>query len=240
MIGLAGSVHGETLVDRLLASYDGVQSLQAEIRKDTKAGGMDMRKLSRVYFARPDRLHVETFSPVNRRIVADGTNLFSFLEGDPKGFSRAVTQLDPDWLISLRQVPGTPMEQLLRLRGLPEQELPATEAAPIRRGYAAAKTYVVLEAGAEGRLNAVEFYTGADLAQRTARFDYLAYTELAPGVWIPLLHKARLLQGGMDSEETTRVSGAVVNQPVPDGLFLPAAFFQGVEFTDNLDDIYGK
>jgi len=240
MMGLAGSVHGETLVDRLLASYAGVQSLQAEIRKDTKAGGMEVRKLSRVYFARPARLHVETFSPVKRRIVADGTNLFSFLEGDPKGFSRPVEKLDPDWLISLRQVPGTPMDQLLRLQGLPEQELPATETAPIRRGYAAAKTYVVLEAGDEGRLNAVEFYTGADLAQRTARFDYLAYTELIPGVWFPLLHKARLQQGGVESEETTRVSGAMVNQPIPEGLFLPAAFFQGVEFTDSLDDIYGR
>lgn len=240
MVGLAGSAHGETLVDRLLASYDGVQSLQAEIRKDTKAGGMEIRKLSRVYFARPDRLHVETFSPVKRRIVADGANLFSFLEGDPKGFSRAVEKLDADWLISLRQVPGTPMDQLLRLRGLPEQELPATEGAATRRGYQAAKIYVVLEAGAEGRLNAVEFYTGPDLAQRTARFDYSAYSELAPGVWIPLLHKARFLQGGVESEETTRVSQASVNQPIPDGLFLPAAFFQGVEFTDSLDEIYGN
>ena len=58
MAGLAASARGETLVDRLLASYDGVQSLQAEIRKDTKAGGMDMRKLSRVYFARPDRVSI--------------------------------------------------------------------------------------------------------------------------------------------------------------------------------------
>lgn len=240
MMGLASSTYGETLVDRLLASYDGVQSLQAEIRKDTKADGLEMRKLSRVYFARPDRLNVETFSPVKRRIVADGTNLFSFLEGDPKGFSRPVDKLDQDWLISLRQVPGTPMDQLLRLKGLPEHELPATESAPTRRGYQAAKVYVVLEADAQSRLTAVEFYTGADLTQRTARFEYTAYTELASGVWIPLLHKARLQQGGVSSEETTRVSNAVVNQPIPDALFLPATFFQGVEFTDNLDDIYGK
>ena len=44
----------------------------------------------------------------------------------------------------------------------------------------------------------------------------------------------------MESEETTRVSNAVVNQPIPGALFLPATFFKGVEFTDNLDDIYGK
>ena len=240
MVGLAVSARGETLVDRLLASYDGVQSMQGEIRKDTKAGGLEVRKLSRVYFARPDQLNVETFSPVKRRIVADGTTFFSFMEGDPKGFSRPVARLDEDWLISLRQVPGTPMDQLLRLKGLPEQELPPTETAPVRRGYQAAKVYVVLEAETNSRLNAIEFYADPDLAQRTARFDYSAYTELAPGLWFPLLHKARLQQGGVESEETTRVSNAVVNQPIPAALFLPATFFKGVEFTDNLDDIYGK
>lgn len=240
MLGLAASARGETLVDRLLASYDSVQSMQGDIRKETKSGGMEIRKLSRVYFARPDRLHVETFSPVKRRVVADGTNLYSYLEGDPKGFSRPVGALDRDWLISLRQVPGTPMDQLLRLQGLPEQELPATEAAPVRRGYQAEKVYVVVEVDGAQRLAAVDFYTGSDLAQRTARFEYSAYTEVVPGVWFPLLHKVRVQQGGVESEETTRVGNPVVNQPIPEGLFLPAAFFKGVEFTDNLDDIYGQ
>ncbi len=240
MVGMASAAGGETVVDRLLASYDGVQTMQGEIRKDIKSGDIDVRKLSRVYFARPDRLNVETFSPVKRRIVADGATFYSYMEGDPKGFARPVGRLDEDWLISLRQVPGTPMDQLLRLKGLPEQELPASEAAPVRRGYLAAKVYVVVEVDAQGRLSALEFYTGADRAQRTARYDYSAYTELAPGLWFPLLHKTRVTQGGVESDETTRISNAVVNQPIPDGLFLPATFFPGVEFTDNLDDIYGR
>jgi hypothetical protein len=240
MVGLVASARGETLVDRLLASYDGVQTLQGEIRKDIKSGGVEVRKLSRVYFARPDRLNVETFSPVKRRIVADGAKFYSFMEGDPKGFSRPVDKLDEDWLISLRQVPGTPMDQLMRLRGLPEQALPATASAPVRRGYQATRVYVVLEVEASGRLAAVEFYSGPDLAQRSGRYEYSAYTELAAGLWFPLLHKAQLQQGGVESEETTRLSNAVVNQPIPEGLFLAAPFFKNVEFTDNLDEIYGR
>lgn len=240
MFGLAVSARGETLVDRLLASYDGVQTMQAEIRKETSSGDFDVRKLSRVYYARPDQLHVETFSPVKRRIVSDGTTFFSYLEGDPQGFSRPVAQLDADWLISLRQVPGTPMDQLLRLKGLPEQTLEPTATAPVRRGYQAAKTFVVVEVDASDRLSAIEFYADSSQAQRTARFDYSAYTELAPGLWFPLVHKARLQQGGKASEETTRVSNPVVNQPIPAALFQPATFFKGVTFTDNLDDIYGK
>ena len=240
LLGLAANAQSETLVDRLLASYDGVQTMQGEIRKETKSGDFEVRKLSRVYFARPDKLHVETSSPVKRRIVADGAQLYSYLEGDPMGFARPVGQLDADWLISLRQVPGTPMDQLLRLQGLPEQELPASEAAPVRRGYQAATFFVVLEADGLGRLLAVEFYTGPDLSQRTARFAYANYTELAPGLWFPLLHKALIQQGGAVSEETTRVSNALVNQPIPEGLFLPAAFFKNVKFTPSLDEIYGN
>lgn len=240
MMGLTASVHGETLVDRMISSYDGVRTMQAEIRKDIKTGDMEVRKLSRVYFARPDRINVETFSPVKRRIVSDGTNFFSYMEGDPKGYSRPVAKLDNDWLISLRQVPGTPMDQLLRLKGLPEDSLPPGASAAVRRGYQASKVYVVLEASPEDRLLALEFYTGAEMTLRTARYEYSSYTELSPGVWIPLLHKAKLTQGGVESEETTRVSNAVVNQPVPEGLFQAAAFFKGREFTENLEDIYGR
>ena len=240
MIGLTTSLRAETLVDRLLASYDGVQSMQGEIRKETKSGSMEIRRLSRVYFARPDRLHVETFSPIKRRIVADGQTLFSFMEGDPKGFSRPVSELDEDWLISLRQVPGTPMDQLLRLKGLPEEELPGTGAAPLRRGYATPKVYVVLEVGAEGRLQAIDFFTAPDRTNRTARFEYSAYTELAPGLWFPLLHKAFMQQGEKTSEETTRISQPAVNQPIAESLFQPAPFFKDVKFTGDLDEIYGR
>lgn len=240
LAGLSVAARADDLVDRLLASWDGVRTFQGEIRKDTKAPGLEMRKLSRVYFARPDQLHVDTASPVPRRIVADGTNLYSYVTGDPKGFSRPVAALDADWLTSLRQVPGTPMDQLLRLRGLPGQELPAREGVPVRRGYQAAKVYVVLELNADDRLAAVEFYTTSEMVQRTARFEYGAYTELAPGLWFPLVHKARVQQGAAESEETTRVGNPAVNQPIPAGLFQPAAFFKGVEFTDNLDDIYGR
>lgn len=240
LAGLSVSASGADLVDRLLASWDGVQTFQGEIRKDIKAPGMEIRKLSRVYFARPDQLHVDTASPVARRIVTDGTNLYSFVTGDPKGFSRPIGALDSDWLISLRQVPGTPMDQLLRLQGLDGQDLPAREGTPVRRGYQAAKVYVVLEMNGDDRLAAVEFYTSPELVQRTARFEYSAYAELAPGLWFPLVHKAKVTQGGVESEETTRVGNPVVNQPVPAGLFQPGAFFKGVEFTDNLDEIYGR
>ncbi|MCZ7592988.1 MAG: hypothetical protein M5U15_13000 [Kiritimatiellae bacterium] len=57
LLGLAlaaTSARAESVVDKLIASYDAVQSVQVEIRRDTAGGGGSMRRLSRVYFKRPD------------------------------------------------------------------------------------------------------------------------------------------------------------------------------------------
>ena len=57
--------------------------------------------LSRVYYQRPDRLHVENFSPVKRHIVSDGTVFRSYTEGAPQGFSRPVAELNEEMLRNL-------------------------------------------------------------------------------------------------------------------------------------------
>lgn len=240
-LGLAAleSHADDTLAQRLLASYQPVESLQCEIRKDTTSPAGQMRRLSRVYWRRADQLHVDGVAPVRRRIVADGTTLHSYIDGDPKGFASPITKLDESWLISLRQVPGTPMEHLLRLRDLPEEELPASAEFPVRRGYAKERVYVVLSTDASNRLARVEFFSGRNQQEQTGQYDYSSYQEPVAGVWIPLVHKASFQHQGERTEETTRVSNLAVNSALSDQLFSPATFFPGVEFTDNLDDIYG-
>lgn len=62
---VTGGGHAETVRERVLAAYDAVQTLSCEIRRDTPLpDGQVLRMLSRVYYQRPDRLHVENFSPV--------------------------------------------------------------------------------------------------------------------------------------------------------------------------------
>ena len=93
----ARGARGETVLARVLKPYDAVQSLSCEIRRDTPLpDGQTMRMLSRVYYQRPDRLHVENFSPVKRRIVSDGTVFRSYTEGAPQGFSRPVAELNEE------------------------------------------------------------------------------------------------------------------------------------------------
>lgn len=235
---LATGALAETLVERLLKEYEAVQTLTCDLRRDNEAGADKMRFLSRIYYARPDRLHVENTAPIERTIVSDGTNFFSYIDGDPKGFSRPVDKLDVEMLRSLRKVPGTAMDHLLRLKDVPETELPATAEFPVRRGYDAGKVFAVLSMDASNRLARIEFYTAADQKNLTGQYDYSAFQEVVPGVWIPCLHQGVMRVAGQETRETTRVSNLSVNTPIAEGLFVPAPYFKGVEFVDSFKAIY--
>jgi hypothetical protein len=237
-LGLAVEASADSVVERLIASYDAVESVQVEIRRDTHGPGGRSRRLSRVYFQRPDRLHVETVTAPRRRIVADGAMFYSYIDGDPKGYACPIEALEGDWLISLRQAPGTPMDHLLRVRGLPEESLPGADNFPVRVGLRAAARYVVLNLDPTGRLARVEFFTDPSMSSLLARYEYENYVEPLPGVWFPLLQKAGIIVDGRETVETTRLSNLAVNQPIPAPLFRHDTFFDGVVFTDNLDEIY--
>ena len=234
----SAGARAETLVARLLKDYEAVQTLTCDLRRDNESGPDKMRFLSRIYYARPDRLHVENSAPIERTIVSDGATFYSYIQGDPKGFSRPVDKLDAEMLRSLRKVPGTAMDHLLRLENTPETELPGTAEFPVRRGYDTGKLFAVLSVDASNRLARIEFFTSADQATLTGQYDYSAFQEVAPGVWIPCLHQGLMRATGQETRETTRVSNLSVNTPIAEGLFVPAPYFKGVEFVDSFKAIY--
>ncbi|MBN1269762.1 MAG: hypothetical protein JXB04_09255 [Kiritimatiellae bacterium] len=232
------SARAETLVDRLLASYDGIQTVACDVRKITETPDRTIRRLSHVHFQKPDRIHVHNVSPLERRYVADGEKLHYFITGDPRGYAKPIAELDPKWIMELRKVPGTAMDHLMRLQGAPETDLAATEEFPVRKGYAAERTYAVLSLDAEGRLARVEFFTSPEMTEKTGQYDYSEFKEVLPGVWIPCLHKAAVTLAGVQSTETVHVDDLVVNEPVDESLFIAAPFFAGVEFVDSFEAIY--
>ncbi len=235
---LCGSARGETLAERILASYDPVRSVSCEVRKDSEAGGRTMRMLSRVYYEKPDRLHVDQPAPIPRRIVADGTTFYSYIEGDPKGFSRPIAKLNEEMQINLRKVPGTAMDHLLKLKGVAETNLPPTAEFAERKGYDTGKLFVVLSTDATGRLARIEFFSSPAMEETNLRCDYSDFRQVDGGAWIPCLHKAVLRLGGVESRETTRVDNLAVNQAIPANLFVAAPFFKDVEFVDSFEEIY--
>lgn len=228
----------QTLVDTLLAGYERIQSVTCEVVKDTESAGRTLRTLSHVSYQKPDRLHVENIAPVQRRIVADGTNFYSLIEGDAKGFTRPISRLDPDMLISLRRVPGSPMEHLLRLKGVAETHLPPLPDYPVRRGYAAAQTFVTLALDASNRLARIEFYPDAAATNLTARCDFSGFQEALPGVWLMTVQKSTLIIGGIERRETSRYHNLVVNGAIAPNLFNPQLFFKDVSFVGDFSEIY--
>ena len=229
----------QTLAQRLLSAYEPVQSVSCEVRRDTETvGGNSVRTLSRVYFQKPDRLHVENTTPVKRRIVSDGETFFSYIEGDPKGFSRSVSQLNEEMMTQLRKVPGTAMDHLMKIGDAPETALPSAEGFPVRRGYEKERLFVVLSMDPEDRLARIEFFDSPDMKNRTARYDYSAFQPAAGGAVISCLHQGAMWSGGVETRETVRISNLAVNQPIPASLFAAAPFFKGVEFVDDFGKIY--
>lgn len=234
---LACPVYAGTLVEQILASYDAIETVTCEVRKDTTSGGRRIRMLSRVYFQRPDRIHVENVTPVPRRIVSDGAVFYSHVEGTPRGYRCPVADLDEPFLHTLRRVPGTAMDHLFRLRGAEETELDGTEEFPVRRGYRVDLHRVVLSLDASGRLARIEFFEADAAGEALAQFDYSGFVEALDGVWIPTLHQGRSSLGGMDLRETSRIDNLSVNAPIAAELFVPGPFFKGVEFVSRIEDL---
>jgi hypothetical protein len=235
----AASARAETLVDTLLAQYDKVTSVTCEVRKQIEGEENKVRMLSRVHWQRPDKIHVENFSPLERRYVADGERLFYYVKGDPKGFSRRIENLDSDWLISLRKVPGSPMDILLLVENTEEIDLPSTANYPVRKGYETENAFAVLCLDDTGRLVHVDVYRSPAMEYKTAEYDYKQYEEAIEGVWIPMLHEVSVDNlDGMERGERTRFDHLEVNISVPERLFVAEPFFKGVEFVDNFEAIY--
>lgn len=228
----------ETLAEKLIAQYEQVQALTCDIRRDTETGDTKVTTLSHVTFQRPDRLFVENVTPLKRTIVADGTNFFSYIEGDPKGFSRPINKLSEDMLISLRKVPGTAMDHLLRLKGVPENSMEPEKDFPVRKSYDAGKVFAVLSMDPEGRLARIEFYPSKEMKEKTAQYDYSQFQEALPGVWIPTLHRVSYSQGGVDASESSRVDNLRINPSVNPDLFDPGRYFVNIKFASTFDEIY--
>ncbi len=240
-IALAASLaQAETLADTLLAGYDRIASVTCEVVKDTESAGHTVKTLSRVHFQKPDRLNVENISPLQRRIVVDGTNFYSYVPGDPKGFSRPVAQLEPDMLIPLRKVPGSAMDHLLRLKGVAETNLPPQPEFPVRRGYATAKAFAVVCMDSSNRLARMEFFSDQTCGAKKAQCDYSGFIEALPGVWLSTVHKTTLNIDGMESHETSRFHNLSINPAIAPNLFNPKLFFKNVTFATSFEEIYGK
>jgi hypothetical protein len=236
--GLGGEPNTGSLAERLLAESGKIRTVRCEIRRELEAGGNVMQTLSRVWYERPDKLRVETVTPEARRIVADGTSIYKWIEGQTNGVRILIAGAPEGELIQVRKVPGTADEHLSRLRGVPESELPAEEGFPVRRAYTpqAPHPYTVLSLDAMGRLARLEFFDPANHANRLLMVEYGGWKEGKPGIWIATLQKTEARgRDGTRVLETLRVSNLAVNEPFDPMEFDAARRVPGVIFLSPLE-----
>jgi hypothetical protein len=237
-IGLAGEPMTMSLADRLLAENGKIRSVRCEIRREVEVEGGTLQSLSRVWFERPDKLRVETVTPEARRIVADGTAIYKWLEGQTAGVRIPIDGAPEVELNQLRKTPGTADEHLMRLKGLPETELTPLPDFPLRRGYAAPSPhpFTVLSLDATGRLARLEFFDSPSCTNRLLVVSYAGWKEAKPGIWMACLQKAQAKgRDGMEVSETLRVNGLEVNESIDPGEFVAARQAAAVKFLSPLD-----
>ena len=230
-----------SLARRLIASYEAIKTVTCEIEKTTITSAGTVRLLSRVHFRSPNCIHVENVSPQRRLIIADGRKLYYHEEHARFGFSRPIADLTGKWLDSLHNIPGTPLDNLLKLKNLPEVPVAPMPDYPQRAAYAAKNVFVVLSCDATGRLARLEFFESPDMKKKTATYEYANYRQVGEHCWIPLRHKASLaLPDGGEITETRLILNLEVNTPIPDSLFAADLFFKGVDFVDDFDKTYAS
>jgi outer membrane lipoprotein-sorting protein len=228
-----------TLAARLCARYARVRTVTCRVEKLTSSGDATVRMLSRVVYVNPQRVNIEISSPSKRRIVCDGRQLYYYEEGAPRGFSQPVGELNDTWAAALHNIPGTPMEHLLRLQGIPESSLAPLPDFPLRRGYEAGKVFAVLSCDRGERLARIEFFSSSAMTNEVARYEYSEFVEAGEDCWFARLHKAVLrLPEGEQVTEVRRVSGLKLDEPADDSLFDPAPYFAGVTFTNDFRMTY--
>jgi len=232
----ASATNNVTLAQALIRTYEQIDTVSCEIRKTTRSKSNTVRMLSRVYYKRPDYIHVDNVSPSKRTIIADGKALYYYEEGLPLGFSRPIADLSEIWLKSLRNVPGTPLEHLHNLRDLPEVEIPPIDNEPVRRGYQTKGVFVVLSCDSEGRLVGVRFFETRAMRERIAEYTYAAFQQVSTDCWIPCLHRgALLLSDGTRVEEVRRISNLTVNLAIAERMFDAGVFLKNVSFVDDFE-----
>lgn len=225
-------------VDRLLEGYSKIETVTCQVRRTKEGPAGKMKFLSRVYYTNKDQLHAEGISPIKRRTIADGERLYQYVEGDPKGFSRPISVLSEQMAISLRLVPGTAMDHLLRLKGLDETTLPSEDSAK-RVGLQTENKFVVLLFDDQDRLIGIDFFKTTNQNNKIASYTYQDFAEPVAGVWVPFTHKASIYGDGVQFDEVVKVDRFIANKPVAQSLFIPASFFdKTVDFVDDFAKIF--
>ncbi|MGI6495173.1 MAG: LolA family protein [Kiritimatiellia bacterium] len=219
------------VVGEVSAQVAGITNLRCVVRREVPLpDGRVASMVSKVDWARGDRLHVETTSPETVRTVIDGKTVVRIRPG-----GRTETPLGeqtPGQAANLRSVPGSAEEYLSMFDPLSALDLPDSGElcarrvafAPAADGEGGKERRAVVSFDEAGRILRIEFFADAERARLLSILRFEAPVEPLPGAFLYRRIEAESPREGLLVRTLSRFDSIRVNQDLPCGLFDPSAY----------------
>ncbi len=232
MLATRITTQAQSQADRILSDYSRINSVSCDIRKDTSTQEGEGRMLSRVIFEAPNRLLVENSAPFKRKILCDGRTFFYYADEGGTAIQQPFNEIREDLSIQAQSIPASPMEHLLRLKGLPETNIATTVQGSARFGYTASNLFAVISLDSSNRLAKIEFYNSSGMTNCYASTEYTMFEQPVPGVWLSLRHETEVtMQGKVKARESRRFSNVKVDQTLQPDTFKSERVFPKTTFS---------
>jgi len=216
------------------ARYAAATNVACTVRRGIAVGGKDggsAEGVSRVVWARGNRLNVQKVAPERRRTVIDGTTVRTAAEGEKEPIAFPVADQLPSQAANLRAVPGSPEKELAILDPATAEDV-APAAEPFARQVSfrfaatnAPNAVAVVSFAADGSVARLEAFDDAARSRPAWSTEFLSPAELLPGV--PFFRKIETTSvvDGRTVRATTSYDRLRVNEDLPPSVFDPKAFF---------------
>ena len=216
------------------AQYAVVSNATCMVRREVADGrGGKAETMSRVAWARGDRMNVQIIKPVQRRVVIDGATVQMKNAADQAPAVYQVTNQTPTQFANLRSVPGSPEEMLAPFADLPAAD--RTAKPPFARTVAFSSTeadgHAVVMAAVSfddiGRVARIDFYPDgpADAEHPRSSAVFHGAFEAIPGTWLFRRVETESAVAGRAIKMVSRFDNFEINANLPASLFDPKAFF---------------
>jgi hypothetical protein len=227
-------VPASNVLETVYAQYGCVSNVTCTVRREVAdMRGGKAEALSRVVWARGDRMNVQMLKPIERRIVIDGVTVQMKTAANQGPLVNQVTNQTPSQVANLRSVPGSPEEMLAPFADMSASDRPAKS--PLARTVAFSSTEkdgrAVIVAAASfdelGRVACIDFFPdGPDDAEhpRSSAFFRGAF-EALPDVWLFHRVETETTLSGRTIKTVSRFDKFEVNGDLPASIFDPKAFF---------------
>lgn len=225
------SVPADSVIAAVSAQYAAISNLSCTVRREASdASGKTAETMSRVDWARGDRMRVQGLKGSRRLVVIDGTSIHMKAPEDASPSVYLVENQTPTQFANLRSVPGSPEEMLAPLALLEAAE--AETVPPFARTVSFAQSgdkapAAYLSFDSLGRVARLDFFTYGEDGKRDSSSSamFKSPQEVLPGVWLFRRVESKSSMGEPSISAVSRFDRFVVNDEMPDSLFDPSGDF---------------